>query len=34
LEGNADDPMYPKMEAGVPSMADRAKRIIEGEEPL
>jgi aminoglycoside phosphotransferase (APT) family kinase protein len=34
LEGNADDPMYPKMEAGVPSMADRALRIIEGEEPL
>ena len=34
LEGNADDPMYPKMEAGVPSMADRAMRIIEGEEPL
>mgnify|MGYP000754854640 CR=1 FL=1 len=34
LTGNADDPMYPKMEAGVPSMADRAMRIIEGEEPL
>ena len=34
LEGNADDPMYPKMEEGVPSMADRALRIIEGEEPL
>jgi len=34
LEGNADDPMYPTMEEGVPGMADRAMRIIEGEEPL
>jgi len=34
LEGNADDPMYPTMEEGVPGMADRALRIIEGEEPL
>ncbi len=34
LEGNADDPMYPRMEEGVPAMADRALRIIEGEEPL
>ncbi|WP_049996737.1 phosphotransferase family protein [Halococcus sediminicola] len=34
LEGNADDPLYPKMESGVPELADRAVRIIEGEEPL
>ncbi|TYL39138.1 phosphotransferase family protein [Natronococcus pandeyae] len=34
LEGNSDDPMYPKMEARVPALAARAMRIIEGEEPL
>jgi len=34
LEGNSDDPMYPKMEERVPHLADRAMRIIEGEEPL
>ncbi|PSP99163.1 phosphotransferase family protein [Halobacteriales archaeon QS_5_70_17] len=34
LEGNSDDPMYPKMREGVPQLATRAKRIIEGEEPL
>jgi hypothetical protein len=34
LEGNADDPLYPEMETGVPELADRALRIIEGEEPL
>jgi aminoglycoside phosphotransferase (APT) family kinase protein len=34
LEGNSDDPMYPKMRDGVPALADRAKRIIEGKEPL
>ncbi|MFW6447913.1 MAG: phosphotransferase family protein [Halobacteriota archaeon] len=34
LEGNADDPMYPKMREGVPALADRAMRIIDGEEPL
>ena len=34
LEGNADDPLYPKMETGVPELADRALRIIQGEEPL
>lgn len=34
LEGNADDPFYPKMEHAVPALADRAVRIIEGEEPL
>jgi aminoglycoside phosphotransferase (APT) family kinase protein len=34
LEGNSDDPMYPKMRDGVPALADRAQRIIDGEEPL
>ena len=34
LEGNADDPLYPEMHDGVPQLADRALRIIEGEEPL
>jgi len=34
LEGNSDDPMYPKMEQGVPALAERAVRIIEGGEPL
>jgi aminoglycoside phosphotransferase (APT) family kinase protein len=34
LEGNADDPLYPKMRDGVPALADRATRIAEGEEPL
>ncbi|MCH7661694.1 MAG: phosphotransferase family protein [Euryarchaeota archaeon] len=34
LEGNSDDPMYPKMEDRVPALAARAKRIIDGEEPL
>ena len=34
LEGNADDPSYPLMERYVPAMADRARRIIDGEEPL
>jgi len=34
LEGNSDDPMYPKMREGVPQLADRALRIIDGEEPL
>ncbi|MGB9986066.1 phosphotransferase family protein [Salarchaeum japonicum] len=34
LEGNSDDPMYPLMEERVPALADRAVRIIEGEEPL
>ncbi|WP_136715225.1 phosphotransferase family protein [Halorientalis salina] len=34
LEGNSDDPMYPKMRDGVPELADRAMRIIDGEEPL
>lgn len=34
LEGNSDDPMYPKMRDGVPQLAERAQRIIDGEEPL
>lgn len=34
LEGNADDPMYPKMREGVPALLERAQRIIDGEEPL
>jgi aminoglycoside phosphotransferase (APT) family kinase protein len=34
LEGNSDNPMYPKMEERVPALAERALRIIEGEEPL
>lgn len=34
LEGNSDDPMYPQMRDGVPQLAKRAQRIINGEEPL
>lgn len=34
LEGNADNPMYPKMERYVPLFLERAIRIIEGDEPL
>ncbi|WP_408957625.1 phosphotransferase family protein [Natrinema sp. 74] len=34
LEGNSDDPMYPKMRERVPALAARAKRILEGDEPL
>jgi aminoglycoside phosphotransferase (APT) family kinase protein len=34
LEGNADNPMYPKMRERVPAMADWAKRIVDGGEPL
>ena len=34
LAGDADDPLYPKMEAGVPALAERALRIIDGGEPL
>jgi aminoglycoside phosphotransferase (APT) family kinase protein len=34
LEGNSDDPLYPEMEEGVPELADRAVRMIEGDEPL
>lgn len=34
LEGNSDNPMYPKMRKRVPKMAEWAMRIIDGEEPL
>ncbi len=34
LEGNSDDPTYPLMEERVPALADRAQRIVEGDEPL
>lgn len=34
LEGNSDDPMYPRMRDGVPQLAERAQRIINGKEPL
>jgi aminoglycoside phosphotransferase (APT) family kinase protein len=34
LEGNSDDPLYPEMCDGVPELAERAMRIIDGEEPL
>jgi aminoglycoside phosphotransferase (APT) family kinase protein len=33
-EGDADDPLYPALETGVPELARRAKRIIDGDEPL
>ena len=31
LEGNSADPMYPKMEEGVPALAEHALAIINGE---
>ncbi len=31
LEGNSDDPMYPKMREGVPALAEFAQQIIDGE---
>jgi len=34
LEGNSDNPAYPLMEERVPTMAERAQGIIDGEEPL
>ncbi|MEM4782129.1 MAG: phosphotransferase family protein, partial [Halalkalicoccus sp.] len=34
LEGNSDDPMYPKMRERVPALARRAERIVEGDETL
>lgn len=34
LDGNSDDPMYPRMREGVPQLAERAQRIIDGHEPL
>lgn len=34
LEGNSNDPMYPRMREGVPQLAERAQRIIDGAEPI
>ena len=34
LEGNADDPMYPKMREAVPALAERARMIRDGEVEL
>lgn len=34
LEGNSDDPMYPKMETAVPALAEQAIAIIDGEMTL
>lgn len=34
LEGNADNDLYPKMRERVPALLERARRIIDGEEPL
>jgi hypothetical protein len=34
LEGNADDDLYPQMREAVPGLGERAKRIIDGDEPL
>jgi aminoglycoside phosphotransferase (APT) family kinase protein len=34
LEGNSDDPLYPKMKEGVPRLAAHARRIVDGEQPL
>lgn len=34
LEGNADNPMYPKMRDRVPALANHAIQIIDGEAPL
>lgn len=34
VTGTADDPMYHVLEEGVPAMARRAQRIIDGEEPV
>jgi aminoglycoside phosphotransferase (APT) family kinase protein len=31
LEGNSDDPMYPKMRESVPALAEQAQMIIDGE---
>jgi aminoglycoside phosphotransferase (APT) family kinase protein len=32
--GDADDPLYPALEEGVPELARRAKRIVDGREPV
>jgi len=34
LEGDSDDDLYPLMEDRVPALAERARRIVDGDEPL
>jgi aminoglycoside phosphotransferase (APT) family kinase protein len=34
LNGDADDPLYPKMESTVPALAERALEIIDGDRPI
>jgi aminoglycoside phosphotransferase (APT) family kinase protein len=34
LQGDADDPLYPKMRETVPALATRAQRVIDGDVPL
>jgi aminoglycoside phosphotransferase (APT) family kinase protein len=34
MQGDADDPLYPKMDEGVPALAQRALDVIDGAEPL
>jgi len=34
LSGSSDDPLYPRLESGVPELVARTQRIIDGEEPL
>lgn len=34
LDGTTTDPMFPQLERGVPELAARVQRIIDGEEPL
>ncbi|MDS0476950.1 phosphotransferase family protein [Natrinema sp. 1APR25-10V2] len=34
LEGTTTDSMYPSLEAGIPELANRIQRIIDGKEPL
>lgn len=34
LEGDTDDPLYPKMRGRVPALVEEASRIIEGDDPL
>jgi phosphotransacetylase len=34
LEGNSDDPMYPKMREAVPALGEQAEMIIDGEMTL
>ncbi|MFB6171562.1 MAG: phosphotransferase family protein [Haloarculaceae archaeon] len=34
LSGQADDPLYPEMEAVVPALIEHARRVIDGDRPL